>query len=454
MKRIHANWAQALLIALALPLAIEAKVSSEEVAKLGSELTPLGGVKAGNEAGTIPAWEGGITTPISGYKEGDHHPDPFPEDKVLYTITSSNVEEYAEQLTPGQVAMFKRYPSSWKMNVYPTHRTAAFPEYIYSGAKENAANAELTPEGNGVVNAKVTSPFPIPQNGLEAIWNHLLRFRGQALERTIVQVAPTSSGSYVEVTLEEKGLFPYAQEGAKLEDINNVLAYFLQEITSPPYLAGNILLVHDTLDQNKEPRSAWTYNAGQRRVRRAPNIAFDTPGTGSDGQRTTDQFDMFSGSPERYEWSLIGKKEMVVPYNNYKLHSGGAKYKDIVNTGHLNPDLLRYELHRVWVVEAKLKSGTSHIYPRKVYFLDEDSWQILVADQYDSRDQIWRVSEAYCINYYEVPLFFDTVIGHYDLLNGRYLAIGLNNETREASFKVSFDKGMFRPEALRRQGRR
>lgn len=225
-------------------------------------------------------------------------------------------------------------------------------------------------------------------------------------------------------------------------------------MTRPPRLAGRILLVHETLNQAKEPRKAWLYNPGQRRVRRAPNVAYDNPGTASDGQRTSDQLDMFNGAPDRYNWELVGKREMIMPYNTYRLHSDQVSYDDIVHPGHINPDLVRYELHRVWVVDAVLKEGTSNIYSRRTFYLDEDSWQVLAVDQYDARGQLWRYSEAYCINFYEQPLFWDTLQCHYDLQNGRYLAFGLKNEGPMLEFGLGVSSADFTPESLRRRGRR
>lgn len=435
-------------------LAVDAKVSEQEAKKLDSSLTPMGAEKAGGADGRIPAWTGGITKAPPGYTKGGYHVDPYKEDKPLYTITAENASKHQARLSPGQRAMLDRYPNSWALKVYPTRRSAAYPEEVYKALKENARTAELNESGNGVRNARLTSPFPIPKNGLEAIWNHILRYRGSSTERLVVQVAPTASGQYSEVLIDDKIYFSYAQPGASVENINNRFAYFLQEVTAPARLAGTILLVHETLDQAKEPRNAWTYNPGQRRVRRAPNVAFDNPGTASDGQRTSDQLDMFNGSPERYDWNLVGKKEMYMPYNNYRLNSNELNVSDIVKPGHLNPEHLRYELRRVWVVDATLKSGTSHIYKRRTFYIDEDSWQILLVDQYDNRDQIWRVSEAYPINFYEMPLIWDTVHAHYDLQNGRYLAFGINNKTSPFKFNLNFSEADFSQNALRQAGRR
>jgi hypothetical protein len=442
-----------LAILLAIPAA-QAKVSPEQAARLGKDLTPLGAIRAGNAEGTIPGWEGGITKPIPEYKPGKHHPDPFAGDQPLFTITAANVDQYAGKLSPGQVAMLKRYPKSWRMTVYPTRRSAAFPQHVYDRAIANTATAELASGGNGVVKAIGGVPFPIPNEGVEAIWNHIFRYRGETLDQITGQVAPTAGGAYTFVRIRQEFLWRYQTPGLSSDALDNRLFYFIQTVMAPARLAGDILLVHEPINQVEEPRKAWVYNPGQRRVRRAPNVAYDNPGTASDSQRTNDQNDMFNGTPDRYNWTLVGRREMYVPYNSYKLHSDKLSYDDIVKPGHINPDFLRYELHRVWVVEAKLKEGTSHIYARRTFYIDEDSWQILAVDQYDSRGDIWRVSEAHVINYYQVPLLWQTLEAHYDLQNGRYLAIGLNNQERPEIFNTEMDQNEFTPDALRRLGRR
>ena len=429
-----------------------AKVTAQEAAELNKTLTPLGALKAANADGSIPAWEGGLTVAPAGYQKGKAHIDPFAADKPLYEITGANLDQYKALLSPGQQAMFKRYPD-WKIKVYPTRRSAGYAKDIYDAAIADATTAELTADGNGVKNATRTSPFPIPKNGLETIWNHLLRYRGETSERSVKQVTPTPDGAFSPVQFNEKVLFAYNQQGATITSINNRLAYFLQEVTAPARLAGTILLVHETLDQAAEPRNAWTYNPGQRRVRRAPNVAYDNPGTASDGQRTNDQLDMFNGAPDRYTWELKGRQEMIVPYNTYKLE-GTMPVNEVVKPGHLNPEALRYEKHRVWVTEAKLKSGTSHVYAKRTFYFDEDSWQALVVDSYDSRGEIWRLSEAYAIQYYDQPLFWDNVHAHFDLQNGRYLAFGIKDKDDYVRFNIPRNVGDFSPDSLRREGMR
>ncbi len=449
------------LLSMAVSLAVVsgiamAKVSPEQAAKLGKELTPLGAVRAGNADGSIPAWTGGITKPPAGYKVGDHHQDPFPNDKIQYTVTASNVSKYKAILTPGQVKLFKTYPDTYKMNVYQTRRSASFPDYVYKAIKVNATRAELIEGGNGLKNAAVGIPFPIPANGLQAIWNHIVRYRGVAVVRQGGQAAPTKSGDYTFIGFDDRLILPYDVKGASPKTLSetNILFKFKQKVTEPARLAGTALLVYETMDQIKTPRQAWTYNTGQRRVRRAPNVAYDAPGTASDGLRTTDDFDMYNGAPNRYNWTLKGKQELLIPYNDYRLHSDKVKYKDILQPGHINPDLVRYEKHRVWVVEANLKPDTRHVYKKRVFYIDEDSWQIAVTDIYDNRDELYRVGVAHGLNYYEVPTQWSTLEVFHDLQSRRYIALGLDNEAKMYDFSVKLKSKDFTPSALRREGRR
>ena len=448
------------LLAAAGVVAIAAAgVTAQQAAQLGADLTPMGAEKAANAAGTIPAWTGGIKSAAEagapGFKSGGHHPDPYPGDKPLYKVDATSMSKYAANLTAGHKALLNAYKGSYFMNVYPSHRSAAFPQRIYDATKANATSAKLTGSGSGVTGAIGGVPFPIPSSGVEVIWNHILRYRAEIAERVIGQAAVTRTGTYNMVKLHDETYVGYALPGATEAALDNVVLYFIQETTAPARLAGEILLVHETLDQTLEHRKAWLYNPGQRRVRRAPNVAFDNPGTGSDGLRTSDQFDIYNGSPERYDWKLVGKQEIIVPYNAYPLHSNKLKNDDILKPLHINQEHARYELHRVWVVDATLKAGQRHIYKRRTFYVDEDSWQILVVDCYDNRDQLWRVQEGHSINYYEIPTFWTTLELTYDLQAGRYLALGLDNEEpRTVNFDAKRTAADFTPAAIARRGTR
>jgi hypothetical protein len=452
MKALIRVTAAGLLFA---PLAWAA-VSPQDAARLGQELTPLGGEKAGNADGSIPAWDGGIKSPADAgfpnYHVGDHHPDPYAADKPLFTITAANLAQYAVKLSEGHKALFKAYPD-YKMVVYPTHRSAAAPQHVYEATKHNATSAKLVPDGNGITGALAGIPFPIPQSGLEVFWNHITRYRGVVAALQIGQAPMTAGGGYTLVNFKEEFYFQYYEPGMTESALNNILLFFTQETTAPARLAGEVLLVQETLDQARESRRAWVYNPGQRRVRRAPNVAFDNPGTNSDNLRTADQFDMYNGSPQRYDWKLVGKKEIYVAYNDYHLQSEKLKYSEILQKNHINQDLARYELHRVWVVESTLKPGMSHLYSRRTLYVDEDSWQILAVDCYDARGQLYRVQEGHAINYYELPALWTDLELVMDLSNGRYLALGLQNEEPHSyDFSVKRSPSDYQPSVLERRG--
>ncbi|MGJ7513787.1 DUF1329 domain-containing protein [Pseudomonas baetica] len=437
-----------------LATSVLAAVSPQEAAQLGSNLTPLGAEKAGNAAGSIPAWTGGIKPGAAPLDRG-FLGEPFAADKPQFVITATNAEQYKDKLTPGQMAMFKRYPDSYRIPVYKTQRTAANPPEIYEIAKKSAVTTQLINDGSGLANFNQTRyyPFPIPKSGVEVYWNHTNRYRGGNMLRQAAQAAPQANGSYSVVEYQDELAFPQLMEGVEPGQADNVLYYYKQEITAPSRLAGSVVLIHETIDQVKEPRLAWVYNAGQRRVRRAPQIAYDGPGNGSDGMRTADNTDLMNGAPDRYDWKLIGKKELYIPYNNYKLQSPKLKYDDIIKPGHINQDLTRYELHRVWHVEATLKPGQRHVYAKRDLYFDEDTWQIAEVDHYDGRGQLWRVGEGYGVNDYERGAAGYAMMGIYDLIAGRYNVLAMINESKQAPLYGNAAKmNDFTPAALRIAG--
>jgi hypothetical protein len=342
------------------------------------------------------------------------------------------------------------------MPVYPSHRSGSAPQWVYANTAKNAVSAKLLDGGNGFADAFGGIPFPIPQNGVEALWNHIARYRGTYVVRRASEVAVQRNGSYSLVTSQQEALFKFYDPKGSYATLNNILFYYLSSTRSPARLAGGAVLVHETLDQVKQPRQAWGYNAGQRRVRRAPNLAYDTPISAADGLRTADDTDMFNGAPDRYDWKLLGKREIYIPYNSYKLTSAQVKYKDLLQVGHLNPAYTRYELHRVWVVEGTLKTGARHIYSKRTLYLDEDSWQAAVVDQYDGRGELWRVSMAYLKNYYELPTTWSALDVFHDLQARRYHVQNLDNEEANTIdfSQPTADDGYFTPAQLRRRGTR
>ncbi len=451
------KWLVSALVGVSLAISgANAAITEEEAASLGGpELTPLGAERAGNADGSIPEWTGGIKEFPAGYKEGDRLVDPFADEKPLLTITAENYQDHADMLSVGQVATLKRYPDTYRIPVYKTHRTAIYPDDVYEAVKENATKTGLVGEGSGVTGLGVsTVPFPIPKQGVEVFWNHVLRFRGKLTYKTLsAQIAMQANGSFVPVWFETSVTWGRDLEG---NDNDNLLFCFLQKITAPARLQGDVLLVHEFIDQVKEPRNAWIYNPGQRRVRRAPEVAYDGPGTAADNLRTADDLDMMNGSPDRYDWKLVGKKEMYIPYNSYRMNSGDLSFKELLPKGHMNPDYLRYEKHRVWVVEATLKKGSRHIYARRTLYVDEDTWQIAMIDVYDGRGELWRFHEGHAFVHYQVKVPWLAGESQYDLISGRYLMMNLDNELD--GYQVEWNipgvtMGDYTPSALRRAGR-
>jgi len=435
-----------------LATGVMAAVPAADADKLGKSLTPMGAEMAGNADGSIPAWKpmpkNAGTADSKGFLS-----DPFASEKPLFTITAQNVDQYKDKLAPGQYAMFKRYPETYKMPVYPSHRGATVPDDVFAAIKRNATKTNLVSGGNGLENFETAIPFPIPKTGVEVIWNHITRYRGGSVTRLVTQATPQPNGSFSLVYFQDQFVFRDKMKDYDPANPGNILFYFKQKVTAPARLAGGVLLVHETLDQVKEPRSAWVYNAGQRRVRRAPQVSYDGPGTAADGLRTSDNLDMYNGAPDRYDWKLEGKKEMYIASDAYKLDDPKLKYADIIKAGHINQDLARYELRRVWHVVATLKEGQRHIYAKRDFYIDEDTWQAAVIDHYDGRNQLWRVAEAHSQNYYNVQVPWYTLEALYDLQSGRYLALGMKNEEKSAyDFGFTATTSDFTPAALRQDG--
>jgi hypothetical protein len=432
---------------------IAAQAQGQTAADLGRTLTPLGAIKAGNADGSIPAWTGGMTTLTPGYVPGGPRIDPFASEKPLFSITAQNVDTYASKLAAGTAAMIRTLPG-YHVDVYPTHRTSAAPQYIYDNAIANASRAHLSSNGLDVVGAELSVPFPIPHNGNEAVWNHILRWRGSQLQRTVANAITTPTGDYTLTRWHEQIMFPYNTPNfdnpAKWDSL------FLQEILAPPRIAGQLLLVVSHQDPFEQPREAWTYTPGERRVRRAPEINYDTPVQNTDGLETVDDYDMFNGAIDRYDWTLKGRKELYIPYNTYKLQQPGVKYADIVKPQAVNPDLIRFELHRVWVVDATLKPGFRNIYARRTFYIDEDSWQIAISDRYDGTGQLWRTALAFIQEAPDVPLLGADGYEFLDLIQRRYLVQGLHSEEGHAPTYngTSLSADDFTADALRRAGRR
>ena len=450
----------ALGVALALPLAAfhaEAKVSPAEAAKLGTSLTMIGAEAGANADGSIPAFQGkSLYTAeelsytfkdIDAMSEQQQYDlmkqgaERHKAETLITTITAENYKQHAALLTEGHKALFEKFPGSYKMQVFKTMRTAFFPEVIEKSTKANATTAYL--DGPDSLKAATQGfPFPIPTSGAEPIWNHKTKFRGDGVIRYNDQAIVKTDGSYKITKVVEDVLFTYANLENPGSSEDGILLYYLQTDLGS---SGTRTLVHETSDQAKDKRNAWLYNKGFGRLKRAPNVGYDNPSQTSDGEQFNDQVDMFNGALDRYNWKLVGKKEMYMPYNAAHLNNPLLTYDKMLKAGHVNPDLTRYEKHRVWIVEATLKDGVRHKLSKRVFYIDEDSWSINAVDGYDGRGELWKFQEGHMIAVPWVGTASAVPEIIYDLQSGRYFATAMTNEAKMSDTDARFDVKYFKP---------
>jgi hypothetical protein len=409
------------LVVLAAPAAAPAQVSAEEAKQLGTTLTEIGAERAGNADGTIPAYDGGLTRPPPSYRPGSGiRPDPFADERPLLSIDGKNAAAHAARLTEGTKALLARYPD-FRIDVYATHRTVAFPRFVTDNTVRLATSARTTHGGLSLAGVRAAYPFPIPKTGNEAMWNHLLRFSAVCDRRRTAAYHVEPSGTVtLSSTAEILESYPYWDERSRASDV-----YFRFRIfyDGPARRAGEAMMLIDPVDYVEHGRRAWQYLPGQRRVRLAPDLSYDTPNAVNAGAQTFDDALLFNGKMDRFDFTLVGKREIYVPYNVYRA-AYQATAQELLKPRFLNPDLVRWELHRVWVVEAKLKPGKRHLYSRRVFYLDEDSWAALLSDQYDARGGLYRVGLAFMAPSYDLPAPWPDPFLHYDLVSGVYAING------------------------------
>ncbi|MRV70455.1 DUF1329 domain-containing protein [Duganella sp. FT92W] len=450
MKPTLSVLAAALAIAASCVPGAMAAVSADEAAQLKTRLTPLGGERAGNKDGSIPEWEGGFKG--GNARQGGRRTDPFANEKPLYVVTAQNLAQYATRLSEGQQAMFKKYPG-YRMEVYPTHRTAQAPQWVYDNTLANATRAKTVNNGFAVEGAYGGVPFPIPKTGQEAMWNHNLRWQGEAYRSRINTWITTADGKKVQVSDSVVDIqMPYYYKEGSLDSYKKE-PYLLRLVTNgPAQKAGEALLIRDPMDPVAIGRQSWQYLTGQRRVRKLPNAAYDTPSFVTSGVSNFDEIYVFSGAMDRYDWKLVGKREMLIPYNANKIFAP-AKDSDAMAERHLNPEHVRWELHRVWEVEATLAAGKRHVIPKRRFYLDEDTWLAVLADGWDAKGQLWKTFWYLPIVAPDVPAVMAGPFGHYNLQSGDWIANNMMNEKPE---QISVGKrqpeSYFTPDALAGEG--
>ncbi|MBV1930572.1 MAG: DUF1329 domain-containing protein [Porticoccaceae bacterium] len=413
-------------------------ISTKAKIDKAQKLSFFGAEIAGNKEGSIPAWTGGITSPPPAYKKGDWHPDPFVSDQVLFTIDHANIEQYKDKVSAGHQALMAKYPDSYRLRVYPSHRSVSYPSRIEAQTLKYQNQAKIVDDGAGIEGIVQGIPFPRPENGEQAFWNMRLSYKGGGYSGYYSTALTTSEGGYELGISKHEIEFMYGDERTTLENLNNIKTRAVMYTLRPAKNAGGMYLYHFLINSKDEERRNWAYNPGKRRVKRSSMISHDQPMAGSDGIHIWDQGDMWLGPMTEFNWKIIGKQEMYVPYNAYQLHSGDTRVDDIVTARHINQDLARYELHRVWVIEATRRENSSHLYQRRRYYLDEDSWRIMVAEHYDENGAVHRFSEAHHINFYEAKVFYTTLDTYYKLDTDRYYLRHVDNDY--SPFDFSFDQ--------------
>ena len=447
--RVLTNAASVAAAAVIACMATHTALAAPDYSQLGKSLTPIGAERAGNADGTIPAWEGGLTQPPAGWTPQQGYIDPFPGDKPLFTINGGNVAQYEAKLTAGQVALLRKYPQNFRMNVYQTRRTAALPKDVtdrVAGPGRQGFAAGFWPQGRERFDDAFPDSAERPRSNLEPS-RAIPRWRHRARRAIRSRCGP--NGDFYKIGFKSQRIYAQNVENAEPNRLFYALGYF----TEPATLRGTIFLVHEPLDQVAEQRSAWIYNSGARRVRRAPDLAYDGINDGSEGMLVTDQVDGYNGAPDRYEWKLLDKREVYVPYNTYRLSDKTLKYKDIIRPHSINPDYVRYELHRVWVVEGTLKPGsaTSTASARSTSTKTPGACSPRMPTTIAA--SLWRASLHGLLQAYDaqVPMYRFGI--YHDLNNGGYLVGGLDNEIKDPiQFNAKAKVGDFQPDALRRLG--
>ena len=367
-----------------------AAVTAAEALQLTTTLTPVGAERAGNAEGSIPAWSGGYTAVPQGYRQGASRPDPFAAEKPIFSITKENYRNYLDKLPEGAKALFAK-SADYRMDIYPSHRTAAAPRWVYDNIARNAVRAHAGPSGiaYGIEDAFGGVPFPIPKNGFEVVWNHLLAFWGPAREMHLSNYVASADGTVtLSSSYRELADFPYYDPKAMAGSLDGHYLKTLRIDDGPPAKVGQGYLAWQPLDTERNKFAAWRILPGEHRVRKGPSLSYDTPDADAEGYQNLDEYYVFFGGLDRYDFKLAGKREMFVPYNNNRFYT--LPVKEVAGPQHVNPAALRYELHRVWIVEGTLAPGKHHVAPKRRLYVDEDTWFAVYSDSWDDKNRLWK----------------------------------------------------------------
>lgn len=448
-----------LAVAILTSGAVQAAVSIQEAAELGKSLTPWGATVAGNTTGTIPAYTGGLPTstrPASFQPDSGFWANPYANDKPLFVINAKNVEQYAAQLSEGTKELIKRFPDSYSVTVYPSRRSANYPDWVNQNSIANATRCKTIENGIAVEGCFGGTPFPIPKTGNEVIWNSQLHYKGDSYVISGQGWYVDAKGSRVLTSgIQNTSDSQYYNKELDAEKFASVGLYLTQLniLNAPARNVGEGNLQRLYVNPNKNPNATWNYSPGQRRVRRAPDAEYDFPVSTSGGAMLYDEIYMFYGKQDRYDMKYLGVKEMIIPYNNYEWAQ--TPPEKLLGDRHPNPDIMRWELHRVHVVELTLKPGMRHVQPKRRLYYDEDILAAGMSDAWDASGKLAKAIYTPSYQMYDKQIPQATATWSYDFATGVYYhssitggskGIIMNNQPRPISY--------FTPESLARQSQR
>jgi hypothetical protein len=444
-------------------VAAVAAATPEEIAKIGKEITPWGAEIAGNKEGTIPAYTGGMKTPPAGFKAnsgGKRWIDPYANEKPVVQITAENYKQFEDKLLVSTKELFQRFPKSFRMDVYPTHRSMALPDWVQENSVKNASSAKMLPNGFAMTGAYGGTPFPVPKTGSEVWWNNETRYRGVFHFNNVNNFMIDSNDRRSLTGQGEAWLyFPfYDQEVSRDKFLAGDQLYYkvLTGYGAPASRVGESTLSVTWTDHAEHPAKFWNYTPGTRRVRSAPDLFYDTPCPAFNGGITMDDIQMSYGPQDRFDWKLVGKREVYIPYNTYKLNFGMTS-EQVATPNHPNPEAVRWELHRVWVIEGTPKKGVRHLYSKKVMYVDEDLNGTQM-ETYDQAGKLFRAGLTMSMQLYDIGVPYSLGSAFFDFSTGAWYLVSHPGDANVKGLVYANDSSwrrkleQFTPEAMQASG--
>ncbi len=408
-----------------MPLLVQAAVPAADAAALGVALTEFGAEKAANADGSIPAYTGGLDKVAEfDARTATRYVDPFKDEKPLFSIDAKNADRYEALLAPGTKELMRLYPE-FRLDVYPSHRTMRYTSGVLQNTLRNATTAKLggAVEGDAIEGADKENlpfagiPFPIPRSGYEVMWNHTFRFSAAVNQFSGVALMIDSVGSVYEPTLANvTWMHPwYDTRGSLRAQTFDSVFGLASQVLSPPKAAGAGYLAYYPTN-TALGQKAWFYVPGQRRVRPAPDFSYDSLMFGA---IFWDEITGFLGRMDRFDFKLVGKREMLVPYNVFGL-TNRIPTREFAGKKFVNSQAMRWERHRVWIVDSVRKPAASHLFARRTFYVDEDCWCVTQSEAYDTAGTLVRVSHVNSFPSYATGGINVNSWTNYDLAKGGY----------------------------------